>query len=218
MIVGRATHCELILSSSEVSGEHAILYFEGTRWILKDLGSRNGTRVNGQVVPATERRPLSLGDQIAFGSDAEIWTLMEDEAPLEQNIAETNTSGLLLEEVGLRFHQDPMNGGVRLWMNASSSEVLVPGRAAHQLLHLLACARLRDMRDGLKEVAQGWVKISDLVPALYADVETISVNIYRLRKQFEGLSVVDAGRLIERKKASQTLRIGTSKLVISGLD
>lgn len=217
MIVGRAKHCELMLRSSEASGEHAILYFEGSRWILKDLGSRNGTKVNGQRIRATERRPLSLGDQIVFGSEVEVWALIEEEPPSEQSLAETNTAGLLFDQISLRFHEDPSRGGVRVWMRVASSEVAVSQRAAHQLLYLLACARLKDRSEGLREAAQGWVKFSDLVPSIYPDIVTMTVNIYRLRKQFESLNIADAERLIERRKNSQTLRIGTPNIEIAGV-
>jgi FHA domain/Domain of unknown function (DUF1707) len=63
--IGRAKDCDLMLSDATVSRHHAELRRHGEGWILRDLGSRNGTRVNGmRVLEATEVHP---GDRVALG-------------------------------------------------------------------------------------------------------------------------------------------------------
>jgi hypothetical protein len=63
--IGRAANCDCVLSDPTVSRHHAELWREGDRWLLRDLGSRNGTRVNGVLVlEPTEVRP---GDRVALG-------------------------------------------------------------------------------------------------------------------------------------------------------
>ena len=47
MIVGRAFGCEIRLPDAVVSNRHCSLTFNGTHWTVSDLGSRNGTVVNG---------------------------------------------------------------------------------------------------------------------------------------------------------------------------
>jgi hypothetical protein len=65
MLVGRAPNCDCVLPESCVSRKHAQLWRDGERWYLRDLGSRNGTRVNGvRVIEATEVRP---GDRVNLG-------------------------------------------------------------------------------------------------------------------------------------------------------
>jgi FHA domain/Domain of unknown function (DUF1707) len=65
MLVGRAPNCDCVLPESCVSRKHAQLWRDGERWFLRDLGSRNGTRVNGlRVVEKIEVRP---GDRVSFG-------------------------------------------------------------------------------------------------------------------------------------------------------
>lgn len=68
------------LSSRRASGEHAVLFWDGSRWAVRDLGSRNGTRVGGDRVPATRRVTLDAGAALTFGDEAERWTL-EDAGP-----------------------------------------------------------------------------------------------------------------------------------------
>jgi FHA domain/Domain of unknown function (DUF1707) len=63
--IGRATDCDCVLSDPTVSRHHAELLRAADRWVLRDLGSRNGTRVNGmRVLEASEVFP---GDRIALG-------------------------------------------------------------------------------------------------------------------------------------------------------
>jgi hypothetical protein len=64
--LGRSPDCDCLLSDLSVSRRHAALRRDGERWLLRDLGSRNGTRVNGlRVTDETEVRP---GDAIVLGA------------------------------------------------------------------------------------------------------------------------------------------------------
>jgi FHA domain/Domain of unknown function (DUF1707) len=63
--IGRASDCDCVLAEPTVSRRHAELRRDRNRWLLRDLGSRNGTRVNGmRVLEATEVHP---GDRVALG-------------------------------------------------------------------------------------------------------------------------------------------------------
>ena len=64
--IGRDTACDLVLLDMTVSRSHAGLRREAGRWLLSDVGSRNGTRLNGWRVTAPV--PLRAGDEITFGS------------------------------------------------------------------------------------------------------------------------------------------------------
>jgi hypothetical protein len=65
MIVGRAPSCDCLVPEESVSRRHAELRRQGERWVLRDLGSRNGTRVNGvRVIEEVEVRP---GDRVSLG-------------------------------------------------------------------------------------------------------------------------------------------------------
>jgi S1-C subfamily serine protease len=66
--VGRAADAHLRFDPEvdlEVSGRHAELRFDGGGWIVQDLGSTNGTWLNGEEVSGS--RPLAEGDEIWFG-------------------------------------------------------------------------------------------------------------------------------------------------------
>ena len=63
--IGRAVENEIVVSSKRISREHACVRREGWRIILEDLGSTNGTFLNGQRL--TEAAQLRDGDQIKVG-------------------------------------------------------------------------------------------------------------------------------------------------------
>jgi hypothetical protein len=68
LVIGRASNCDCVLPEDCVSRRHAQLWREGERWFLRDLGSRNGTRVNGmRVIERVEVRP---GDRVSLGGAA----------------------------------------------------------------------------------------------------------------------------------------------------
>jgi hypothetical protein len=64
--IGRAMACDFTLADLSVSRWHARLYTEDEHWLLSDLGSTNGTRLNGWRV--TTGVPVKPGDQVTFGS------------------------------------------------------------------------------------------------------------------------------------------------------
>jgi len=62
MIIGREEDCDIVLPSRQVSRNHARIRRSGGRHILEDLGSKNGTFVNGREL--TEPYTLQDGDEI----------------------------------------------------------------------------------------------------------------------------------------------------------
>jgi hypothetical protein len=64
-LVGRLRECDIILDDPFVSAEHAEVTFESNRWWVRDLGSTNGTFINGAVV--TVPAGIKLGDVVQFG-------------------------------------------------------------------------------------------------------------------------------------------------------
>jgi hypothetical protein len=75
--IGRTRDCDLCLTDLSVSRMHALLVRREEGWVLSDLGSHNGTRLNGWLV----REPVQVraGDRVEFGSMAFI--MREPPAP-----------------------------------------------------------------------------------------------------------------------------------------
>jgi FHA domain/Domain of unknown function (DUF1707) len=65
VVLGRSRDCDCVLAEPSVSRRHAELRRTGGRWLLRDLGSRNGTRVNG--VRLLDEAEVGPGDRVSFG-------------------------------------------------------------------------------------------------------------------------------------------------------
>jgi diguanylate cyclase (GGDEF)-like protein len=64
--VGRMTDSEIVLSDDAVSRRHARIEKRGDAWVVRDVGSRNGTLVNDREISEVAR--FSHGDRLQIGS------------------------------------------------------------------------------------------------------------------------------------------------------
>ncbi len=63
--IGRAEGMEIVIDNVSVSRQQAEIRQEGRYWTVRDLGSSNGTYLNGQRLESPQR--LKPGDEISFG-------------------------------------------------------------------------------------------------------------------------------------------------------
>jgi pSer/pThr/pTyr-binding forkhead associated (FHA) protein len=64
--LGRSRQSDVMVDDANVSRAHAEIRPHGGSWVLTDLGSTNGTRLNGQRVSRPET--LAPGDEIELGT------------------------------------------------------------------------------------------------------------------------------------------------------
>lgn len=87
--VGRGSNNDLVLAEATVSWHHAVVWSEGERLWVRDLGSSNGTFVNERRIAGAE--PIRPGDRLRFGPSCIV--LVEGEslaAPVERGILVEN--------------------------------------------------------------------------------------------------------------------------------
>jgi len=63
--LGRDVNNSIVVEDPFASAEHAVLTFRGRSWYVEDLGSTNGTFVNGS--PVARVAPLGFGDELQLG-------------------------------------------------------------------------------------------------------------------------------------------------------
>lgn len=80
-IVGRSPHCTVVIANRRISRQHCSLTLEHDRLHVSDLGSSNGTWVNG--APVTEATPLNPGDLLELGEERLEVLEMEPRRPRE---------------------------------------------------------------------------------------------------------------------------------------
>ena len=65
-VLGRSRDCDVVLADDNVSRRHAEIRPSGGSWIVKDLGSTNGVKVNGRRIQGPQS--LKSGDTIDLGT------------------------------------------------------------------------------------------------------------------------------------------------------
>jgi pSer/pThr/pTyr-binding forkhead associated (FHA) protein len=64
LVLGRGHEADIRFEDAEMSAEHAVIEFTGDGFRVCDLGSKNGTRVNGEAISACD---LESGDRVELG-------------------------------------------------------------------------------------------------------------------------------------------------------
>jgi hypothetical protein len=70
--LGRGRQCDVVLGDPNVSRQHAEIRPRGGSWVLTDLGSTNGSRLNGRRIDGSE--VLREGDEIELGESVMTFT------------------------------------------------------------------------------------------------------------------------------------------------
>jgi len=109
VLIGRASGCDLPMPHPSVSKHHAMIFRQNNALFIKDMGSTNGTYVNGQRV---EQAPLNNGDVVQIGP----FQLVYDSR--QQNLAGSRKLGHRLD--GLRLIRK-VKGGFTILNDVSVS-------------------------------------------------------------------------------------------------
>jgi sigma-B regulation protein RsbU (phosphoserine phosphatase) len=140
-LIGRSVDSDIVLESTTVSRQHARLTCDSSgRWEIHDLGSRNGTLVNGQVV---KERGLRAGDRVQIGS-FQLTLILASDMPVAGAAARGAVSGtsiLMSDDVGrlstLRDLEPPRVAASHLTtLNQLSQELLLCANAGERALRL----------------------------------------------------------------------------------
>ncbi|MFT3772423.1 MAG: FHA domain-containing protein [Minicystis sp.] len=122
-LVGRSGLAHLRLGDPSVSAEHAVVSWNGREWELHDLGSRNGTTIDGRRLAPGERAPLPRGAAVGFGSSSNTWRLVDDGPPVVTAIPEGGGDPVVGEHdlLALPSSDDPE---VTIYRDASAEWVI----------------------------------------------------------------------------------------------
>jgi hypothetical protein len=114
-IVGRGPHCGLSIDDAYASSEHARIFWNGLAWQIRDLGSRNGTFVDGSPIAAGVSTAIHAGAELGFGRAEATWLFEDEGAPRAQAVrldtkqARTEENGILVlpseEDVQVSIYQ-----------------------------------------------------------------------------------------------------------------
>jgi len=97
-VVGRGHGCSLRLGHRFVSAQHAHLRWAHGRWEVKDLGSLNGTFLDGERIKPGDECPIKKGSRVAFGKVEKAWELVDDSGPQAMVVPLDGGDPILVEQ------------------------------------------------------------------------------------------------------------------------
>ena len=172
-LIGR-NNGSLTLNEPYVSGVHAEIRWTGQVWELKDLGSRNGTYLDGRRVDPITSHRITKGSRIGFGKMQQEWEVVDDAGPGVMAIPLEGGDPVLLEGdlIALPSSTDPRATIYRAldgtWLLETSDEL--PRPISHHSV--------------FRAVGQSWrFSCSDMSPATLAtsDLADFGFMVSRLQ-------------------------------------
>jgi len=133
VVLGRSPRCRLTIASPQASRRHASIGWEGAVVVLRDLGSTNGTFVNGERIDG--ERVLTPGDRIEVGDTVVTFCRVQDARADAEEPSEAMT--VLVEHARAPAAPEVLRGDLReipvfavlqmLEMGAKSGALAVDG-------------------------------------------------------------------------------------------
>ena len=167
------------------------------RWVLE--------KPDGDVDSVHDYQLItSGGKRYRFRTDAKVDETKEDRPQPPK-----------IDEVQIRFTVSRDEEHVDVALGHAGGVIELPASNHYYLLLVLARQRLDDReQEGLQERDQGWMYAHDLGKKLGMSPEHLNVTVFRVRKALERSGVVEAARIVERRRTTGQLRIGTDKFII----
>ncbi|PZR09546.1 MAG: hypothetical protein DI536_21625 [Archangium gephyra] len=137
VLIGRTAECDVILYEAGVSRKHARIVIEEASFFIEDLGSSNGTKVNGSTISG--KQSLKDGDAISMGP------VVFNFKPVELSPEDADTDAVPLEDGGAHTRivsvsemKKSRNKGVAMLpKDASREQVAEMGRRSTQMMPVL---------------------------------------------------------------------------------
>jgi two-component system NtrC family sensor kinase len=171
--IGRGTTNSVQLHDTEVSREHAEFSRRGDKFLLRDLGSSNGTFLNGKQIRESE---LASGDQVQLGRTLLLYTGVQEDR-VEDLADKINIVARNVEDDGSRIvhsmHQSegseilapPADETASPWLARARSNLQIMYRTALAVSHTLdidqLLARIMDMIFEWVDADRGCIMLKD---------------------------------------------------------
>ncbi len=136
VVIGRTAECDVILYEAGVSRKHARIGVEGPGFFIEDLGSSNGTRVNGTTISA--KSALKDGDSISVGPVVFSFKPvdLEPEEPVTGEAGQEGGAHTRIVDIS-ELKKSRNKGVAMLPKNSSRDEVAEMGRRSTQMIPAL---------------------------------------------------------------------------------
>jgi len=238
-LIGRGPHCQLRLKSHNVSAEHASIRWSETGWVLRDLGSTNGTWINNQRLSPGRDMPLHVGDQVLISDVG--WIFSNEDEPVPSVVPLGGCAGCTIRDgvIAVPDSSHPLASIVRSadggWTLEFENEVrpiqsgdvfkvaeqmwtfwsptVWQPTARAQRLRLVSDSTLHFAVSPDEEHVELTVEVQDEFVAMgHLSGYYFLLTLSRLRHHGHGAAVTDAGGWVHREELSRMLRCGEQQI------
>jgi DNA-binding winged helix-turn-helix (wHTH) protein len=186
-VIGRSSTCDIVIDLTLISRRHAEIVYHDQRFFASDLGSSNGTLLNGEPLLPGNERALSYGDLLSFAED-QVSILFQETSdaaiiggatPAGRDVSSDDTATTSSARIAVH---------TALSIDLDSRQLRID---EGQILHHLSSGEF-DLLAVLYERRGTAVAYEELVAALYpesmnpdAAIEEIDMSIRQLRTRLE---------------------------------
>lgn len=165
-----------------------------------------------------EDRIVTLESHAVFESSSRQYRFScPDLAPNTSAAGALNLPDRDLDNLRLIFRVSRDEEHVEVVVERRGESIDLGSRVHNYPLLLLARQRLSDAASGMQDRSCGWVYLEEFVKLLKVTPERVNMDVYRIRKQFAGLGVLEPVRIIERRPRTRQLRIGIGRLSVESI-
>lgn len=200
--IGRAADNELALDDALVSQFHAVLrWVVPGKWEIRDLGSRNGTFLQGGRLEPGERYEVERGAQLVFGEGATPWNVEDVSRPLPEvrdlltGVREIGTEHLLTIVAKDGSSADVLEESPGSWQleidgavtDVWNEQIIVVGGTRYRLGLPLPAPETEEAGRHRAPVEQTFLPLRDtrLTFFVSSDLETVGLQVRFLEKSWE---------------------------------
>jgi len=198
-ILGRDASCEMQMYDKGLSRNHSLVESKDDRFVLSDLGSTNGTFVNGKMIIS---KPLEEGDLVNVGKIQLQFFLERSENPVSSSVR-------IVEDL------DPIGPGTIIKRMDIDSVVFPKGEAAPEELQ----EQLGHYQQALKTIYQVGIEINaaKTLDGLYNRVMDIIMDILKAERGFVILYHPDAEEQFETvvARGQTTAKANVSRTILT---
>jgi hypothetical protein len=223
IVIGRASDAEVVLTHASVSRRHATICSLDGVMRIADLGSHNGTRVNGELVQ--ESRMLASGDVASVGDVVMVVHVSNPPVVSRATYAETGWRRRLAEEMdrAITFHRSlgvialaGLDPAAMSELSSALRLIDVVGEGTDgQALVLLPEADRDEARaigqcvvETMRSVAPGIRAGLAMCPTDACDADTILLAARKAARQAQ------PGRLAEAAEAATQIQLGSRSVMV----
>ncbi|MBO7725114.1 MAG: SpoIIE family protein phosphatase [Thermoguttaceae bacterium] len=200
VVIGRNPHCDICLEDGAVSRLHARIRFDGERFTISDIGSSNGTFVNGQRIA----RPVVLynGDRVRIGSGEYLFSTDSAKSQRAASLPNYSVGSAILDE---SLSKDSINFTSQVDLRNLEQFPMIRQPQVDLMKEIKV---LHTKLDVMMSMMKNWGKVTnrrELLPEFF-------VNLLKLFPQADVVSILAPGEKTPRLKlVDYRLRTGRNE-------